>query len=124
MLTSFPVCVIIGSALGFLTGMGVGGGSLLILWLTLALGFDQTIARGINLLFFLPASAICCVFRIRQGRLNLKKCLPSIVCGCAAALLGSLIAAWVDTELLRKPFGILLLATGLRELLYRPQRRR
>ena len=43
---------------------------------------------------------------------------------CAAALLGSLIAAWVDTELLRKPFGILLLATGLRELLYRPQRRR
>ena len=124
MLTSFPVCVIIGSALGFLTGMGVGGGSLLILWLTLALGFDQTIARGINLLFFLPASAICCVFRIRQGRLNLKKCLPSIVCGCAAALLGSLIAAWVDTELLRKPFGILLLATGLREHLYRPQRRR
>ena len=124
MLTSFPVCVIIGSALGFLTGMGVGGGSLLILWLTLALGFDQTIARGINLLFFIPASAICCVFRIRQGRLNLKKCLPSIVCGCAAALLGSLIAAWVDTELLRKPFGILLLATGLRELLYRPQRRR
>lgn len=124
MLTSFPVCVIIGSALGFLTGMGVGGGSLLILWLTLALGFDQTTARGINLLFFLPASAICCVFRIRQGRLNLKKCLPAIVCGCAAALLGSLIAAWVDTELLRKPFGILQLATGLRELLYRPQRRR
>lgn len=124
MLTSFPVCVIIGSALGFLTGMGVGGGSLLILWLTLALGFDQTAARGINLLFFLPASAICCVFRIRQGRLNLKKCLPAIVCGCTAALLGSLIAAWVDTELLRKPFGILLLATGLRELLYRPQRRR
>ena len=124
MLTSFPICVLIGSLLGFLTGMGVGGGSLLILWLTLALGFDQTAARGINLLFFLPASAICCVFRIRQGRLNLKKCLPSIVCGCAAALLGSLIAAWVDTELLRKPFGILLLATGLRELLYRPQRRR
>lgn len=124
MLTSFPVCVIIGSLLGFLTGMGVGGGSLLILWLTLALGFDQTTARGINLLFFLPASAICCFFRIRQGRLNLKKCLPAIVCGCAAALLGSLTAAWVDTELLRKPFGILLLVTGLRELLYRPQRRR
>ena len=92
--------------------------------LTLALGFDQTTARGINLLFFLPASAICCIFRLRQGRLNLRKCLPAIVSGCAAAVLGSLIAASVDTSVLRKPFGILLLATGLRELLYRPQRRR
>ena len=124
MLTSFPVCVIIGSLLGFLTGMGVGGGSLLILWLTLALGFDQTTARGINLLFFLPASAICCIFRLRQGRLNLRKCLPAIVSGCAVAVLGSLIAASVDTSVLRKPFGILLLMTGLRELFYRPHRRR
>ena len=114
----------VGSALGFLTGMGVGGGSLLILWLTLALGFDQTTARGINLLFFLPASAICCIFRLRQGRLNLRKCLPAIVSGCAAAVLGSLIAASVDTSVLRKPFGILLLMTGLRELFYRPHRRR
>ena len=124
MLTSFPVCVLIGSLLGFLTGMGVGGGSLLILWLTLALGFDQTTARGINLLFFLPASAICCVFRLRQGRLNLRVCLPAIVSGCAAAILGALAAASIDTALLRRPFGILLLLTGLRELTYRPQRRK
>ena len=114
----------VGSILGFLTGMGVGGGSLLILWLTLALGFDQATARGINLLFFLPASAICCVFRIRQGRLNLRACLPAIVSGCACAVLGSLLAASLDTALLRKPFGFLLLLTGLRELTYRSQRRR
>lgn len=124
MLNSFPVCVIVGSLLGFLAGMGVGGGSLLILWLTLVLGFDQTTARGINLLFFLPASAICCAFRLRQKTLRLGACLPAILSGGAAAVLGSLIAAAVDTSLLRKPFGILLLATGLRELLYHPQRRR
>lgn len=124
MLTSFPVSVIIGSLLGFLTGMGIGGGSLLILWLTLVLGFEQTVARGINFLFFLPASAICCVFRLRQGRLCLKKCLPGILAGCSAAILASFAAASMDTALLRKPFGILLLITGLRELLYRPHRRR
>ena len=123
MLTSFPVCVFVGSLLGFLTGMGVGGGSLLILWLTLVLGFDQAAARGINLLFFLPASAICCVFRLRQGKLNLRVCLPAILSGCAAAVLGSLIAASLDTGLLRRPFGILLLFTGLRELLHRPKKR-
>lgn len=124
MLNSFPVCVIVGSALGFLTGMGVGGGSLLILWLTLVLGADQAAARGINLLFFLPASAICCGFRLRQGTLDPKKCLPAILSGCAAAVVGSLIAARMDTEALRRPFGIVLLLTGLRELTYRPHRRR
>ena len=121
MLESLPVSVVIGSLLGFLTGMGVGGGSLLILWLTLALGMDQATARGINLLFFLPASAICCAFRLRQGSLNLRNCLPAIVSGCIAAAVASWVSGWVDTALLRKPFGILLLATGLRELFYRPK---
>ena len=121
MLESLAVSVVIGSLLGFLTGMGVGGGSLLILWLTLALGMDQATARGINLLFFLPASAICCAFRLRQGSLNLRNCLPAIVSGCIAAAVASWVSGWVDTALLRKPFGILLLATGLRELLYRPK---
>lgn len=123
MLTSFPFCTIVGSLLGFLTGMGVGGGSLLILWLTLVLGYDQPTARGINLLFFLPASAICCIFRLRQDTLNLRLCLPAMVSGCAAAALASWLATVIDTALLRRPFGILLLATGLREILYRPKLR-
>lgn len=124
MLNSFPVCVIVGSVLGFLTGMGVGGGSLLILWLTLVLNFDQSAARGINLLFFIPASLICCIFRLRQKMLNLRICLPAIISGCIAAILASFAAASIDTRVLRKPFGILLIITGLRELLYRPHRRR
>lgn len=123
MLEALPVSVVIGSLLGFLTGMGVGGGSLLILWLTLVLEMDQATARGINLLFFLPASTICCAFRLRQGALNLRSCLPAIVSGCIAAAVASWVSCLVDTALLRKPFGILLLATGLRELLYRPKQR-
>lgn len=121
MLKSFFPSAIVGSILGFLAGMGIGGGSLLILWLTLVLGYDQNVARGINLLFFLPASAICCMFRLRQGKLNLRLCLPAMISGCVAATLASWIAAVTDTALLRKPFGILLLATGLREILYRPK---
>lgn len=121
MLKSFFPSAIVGSILGFLAGMGIGGGSLLILWLTLVLGYDQNVARGINLLFFLPASAICCMFRLRQGKLNLRLCLPAMISGCVAATLASWIAAVTDTALLRRPFGILLLATGLREILYRPK---
>lgn len=109
------------SLLGFLTGLGVGGGSLLILWLTLAADMDPTAARGINLLFFLPAAAISCIFRCRQGTLCWKTSLPAILSGCIAAALLSFFSAYIRTELLKKCFGFLLLVTGVRELLYRPR---
>ena len=121
MLESLPVALIVGTLLGFLTGLGVGGGSLLILWLTLVLEMPQTAARGINLLFFLPSAAISCYLRWKQGTVTLKKILPAIFAGCAAAAVFSLISTRMDLEILRKLFGVLLLATGIRELCYRPK---
>ena len=119
MLETLPVALIVGTLLGFLTGLGVGGGSLLILWLTLVLEMSQTAARGINLLFFLPSAAISCYLRWKQGAVTLKKVLPAIFTGCAAAAVFSLISTRIDLEILRKLFGVLLLATGIRELCYR-----
>ena len=119
MLETLPVALIVGTLLGFLTGLGVGGGSLLILWLTLVLEMPQTAARGINLLFFLPSAAISCYLRWKQGAVTLKKVLPTIFAGCAAAAVFSLISTRMDLEILRKLFGVLLLATGIRELCYR-----
>ena len=119
MLESLPVALIVGTLLGFLTGLGVGGGSLLILWLALVLEMPQTAARGINLLFFLPSAAISCYLRWKQGSVTLKKILPAIFAGCAAAAVFSLISTRMDLEILRKLFGVLLLATGIRELCYR-----
>lgn len=124
MLNSFPVCVIVGTVLGALAGLGVGGGSLLMLWLTLVLEMPQSQARLINLLFFLPAAIVSSVFRCRQGRLKIKTILPAIIAGCIAAGVGTLVGKVLDLTLLRKLFGVLLLATGFRELLYRPRNAR
>lgn len=121
MLEGFPVAAAVGTALGFLAGLGVGGGSLLVLWLTLVLGLDQPTARGINLLFFLPSAAIACLFRWKQGCVPWKKILPGIAAGCAAAAFFSWLGAGLDTTLLKKAFGFLLLFTGIREVLYRPK---
>ena len=110
--------LLIGTILGFLSGLGIGGGSLLILWLTLVLDMEQAAARSVNLLFFLPAAAVACYFRKKQGTLDLKKMLPAIGAGCIGALLGTRIGSILDTRLLRKGFGVLLLATGLREILW------
>lgn len=124
MLDTIPVILLAGTVLGFLSGLGIGGGTLLILWLTLVLDIPSDTARGINLLFFVPCALIACLFRWRQGMLELRKILPALLAGAASAALFSWISSNLDTELLRKPFGILLLATGLRELFYRPRKTR
>lgn len=121
MLTSLPVTLLVAVILGFLAGLGVGGGSLLILWLTVVLELPQNDARFLNLLFFLPAAAISCLFRWKQGKLNIRTSVGAILAGCAAAFLFSLLSTRFDTTLLRKLFGGLLLFTGARELFYKPR---
>ena len=109
----------VGTMLGFLTGLGVGGGSLLIIWLTAVLGMDTAAARGINLLFFLPGAFIACLFRRKQGSIQWANVLPPAVAGCAAAAVFSWISTAVDTEIIKKLFGVVLIAAGVRELLWR-----
>ena len=110
MLASWPVALIVGTILGFLAGLGTGGGSLLILWLTVILGMDTLTARTINLLFFLPAAFISTFCRWKQGR---------IVAGCIFAGIFSFIRMNWEMNVLKKLFGGLLLATGCKELLYK-----
>ena len=110
------ISVLVGILLGFLSGLGIGGGSLLILWLTLARDILPGEARGINLLFFLPCALAAGFFRWRQGGIPLRKILPGILAGSAAALLFSLLGTAMDTSLLKKLFGGLLIITGLREV--------
>ena len=123
MLESIPVSIIAGTLLGFLSGLGVGGGSLLILWLTLVLGMEHGDARILNLLFFIPSALIASLFRWKQGALNLKKVLPAIIGGCISAACFSMLSRRIDISLIKKLFGFLLLATGLRELFYKPNKK-
>ena len=124
MLESFPVALILGIALGFLSGLGIGGGSLLIVWLTAVLGWDPQTARAANLLFFLPAALIACTLRIRQGVFSWKTVLPAILSGCVLAVVGSMAFNRINTQMLKKLFGILLLLAGTKELFYRDRKAR
>lgn len=93
-----------------------------MLWLTLILGLEHGIARNINLLFFLPAAVIASLFRWKQGALQIKKVLPSIIAGCISAALFAWLSRHLDLTLIKKLFGGLLLLTGFRELFYRPRK--
>ena len=111
--------ILVGSVLGFLTGLGIGGGSLLILWLTIGIGMEQSVARAINLLFFLPSALIACVFRHKQGTLKIRKLLPAIISGCLFAAFLSWVGPRIEVDIMKRAFGILLIGTGLRELFYK-----
>ncbi len=124
MLDSVPFMLLIGCVLGFLSGLGVGGGSLLILWLTLVMGLEHSIARNINLLFFIPSAVIATLFRWKQGSLSFKKIVPAIIAGCISAAIFSVIGKNLPVAQIQKLFGLLLIVTGLRELFYRPAKRR
>lgn len=117
------ISLVMGTVLGFLSGLGIGGGSLLILWLTLVTGMEQSAARTVNLLFFLPAAVVACCYRRKQGTLDIRRMLPAIAAGCLGAVLGTRLGTGLDTKLLKKGFGILLLATGFREILWKPKKK-
>ena len=116
-LNSIPAALLVGTLLGTLSGLGIGGGSLLVLYLTGLLSLEQRTAQGINLLFFLPAALVALGFRLKGGRVDWTRALPAIAAGVLTAGLCAWLAAKIDTALLRKAFGLLLLYTGASELL-------
>lgn len=113
--------VFIATTFGFLAGIGVGGGSLLLLWLTQVVGMEQPQARILNLLFFLPAAISATIFHKKETALDWKIILSGILSGCSTAAIFSIIGKSLDTDLMKKILGGLLVFTGLREIFYRPR---
>ena len=101
-----------GFGAGMLSAWGVGGGTLLLLVMTLVLGVEQRTAQAINLLFFLPAAAAGLLLHRKNGYFHGGVWRETAVGGMAAALLAALAALRWDTEALRRPFGLFLLYAG------------
>ena len=81
--------------------------------MTLFLGVDQRTAQGINLLFFLPTAASALVCHARGGYLDKPTLKAAVPVAVAAALVGAWVSNAVDVEVLRKPFGVYLLLSGV-----------
>lgn len=113
---SFCIALAAGFATGILSGFGIGGGTLLLIYMTSLAHLDQDLAQGINLLYFLPTAATALIAHKKNGYLKGEAAWPAILCG----LVGTALAAWaataLDVEVLRKCFGVFLLFVGLHEL--------
>ena len=101
---------------GVLSAFGIGGGSLLLIYLTAFAALDQHQAQGINLLYFLPAAAAALPSHRKNGLLEKQVILPAVLAGLAAAGLAAWVSNGLETGLLRKLFGLFLLYVGLSQL--------
>lgn len=105
-----------GFAAGILSGFGIGGGTLLILWLTLVSGMDQFRAGGINLLYFIACALPALWGHFKNGLVEKKAAMWAVLWGVPSCAAASFAASRLDVALLRRAFGVLLLVIGIREL--------
>ena len=106
---------VIGIITGIISGFGIGGGSLLVLYMTAVLDISQYTAGGINLLYFIGCAPAALIGHLRQRTVDLRTALWCIIGGVLSALPTSLLASNINADLLRRLFGGLLIYVAVRE---------
>lgn len=108
--------ILSGLAAGVISGMGIGGGTILIPALSIFLSIDQHVAQGVNLLYFIPTAAVALCVHIKNKAINYKIALPIVLLGIAGAVGGSALALVIHSALLKKLFGGFLFLMGIYEI--------
>ena len=119
-MTAWLLRALCGLLTGILSAWGIGGGTLLLLCMTLFFGVEQRTAQAINLLYFLPTAGMSLFAHRKNGYLDADVLRAAIPTGVLCALLAALAATMLDTTALRRPFGLFLLYAGLSILFERP----
>ena len=97
--------------------MGVGGGGLLVIYLTLFEGTEQLIAQGANLCFFILCGLASTIYSAKKKRIAWKTTVPLSISGAIACIIGSILASQINPHLLRKVFGGMLILSGSASLI-------
>lgn len=108
--------VLIGILAGSVSGLGMGGGTILILILSNILSVEQHIAQATNLVFFIPTAIAAIIINFKQKLINIKTGIFIILSGSIGAIIGSEIAVSLDANNLKKYFGIFLLIISINEI--------
>ena len=96
-----------------LSSMGLGGGGVLILYLTLFKDTPQLIAQGKNLFFFVPCSILSLIIYYKNGFIKIKNIFPMILGGVIGVLIGNLIIKSIPENFLKTAFAVFLVASGI-----------
>lgn len=108
--------ILVGLISGIVSGMGMGGGSILILLLSIFLGVEQHVAQATNLVFFIPTALISIIINAKQKYIDYKTAIPVIITGITGAVAGAMIATKMNVTHLKKYFGYFLLSIAIFEI--------
>ena len=107
--------MLIGLAAGIISGLGIGGGTLLIPALTLFYGLEQQQAQSVNLIYFIPTAIVALISHAKSGNIEKGPVKKLILFGVVGAVAGSIIAVNMNPDILRRIFGGFLLLMGIYE---------
>ncbi|KXL53959.1 hypothetical protein CLNEO_00540 [Anaerotignum neopropionicum] len=116
--------VVIGFFSGIISGMGIGGGTILIPALIIILGLDQHQAQGVNLIYFIPTAVVALITHTKNKNVLWQSAKPLAFFGLAGAAAGSFLAVSLEPDLLRKIFGGFLFLMGLSEVFKKKKQER
>ena len=108
--------ILTGLISGIISGTGMGGGTILILCLSIFLGINQKVAQATNLIFFIPTSIAAIYVNIKEKKINLKVSKIIIFWGIIGAIIGAIVAQKIDTKLLKRLFGVFLSVIAVHEI--------
>ena len=117
------VTVLIVFVIAVLSGMGVGGGGLFVIYLSLFTSTPQLLAQGINLLFFLFCAGASLTVHLHKRKIYFLAVAVMAGAGILGSLLGSAAAEHIDESILRKIFGTMLVIGGILTLRGKKQER-
>lgn len=109
------ISILFGLISGTVTGLGMGGGTVLILLLSNFMGLDQHIAQATNLIFFIPTSIATIIINLKNKNINKKLAVYISIFGVIGAIFGAKLAEKISSNMLRKYFAIFILIIGLIE---------
>ena len=105
--------IIAGVVSGIISGMGIGGGIILIPVLTIFLGFDQKVAQGITLLYFIPTAVFALIVHIKNKTVDFKIAAKVASTGVISAGIGAYCIKFLPTPILGKIFAVFLISVGI-----------
>lgn len=108
-----PLFVLIGILGGIIGGLGMGGGTLTIPLLTLLLNVDQYQAQAVNLVSFIPMSAVALIIHAKNKLVKTDKIAYITVPALVSSVIFGVIASSANTVTLKRAFGIFLALLGI-----------
>lgn len=103
------VAVVVSAVVG---AMGLGGGSVLILYLTLVRHLPQLVSQGLNLLFFIPCAVTAVLIYAKQKIIQWNYVLPLVLGGSIGVAVGTFFLKSLDTKYISVLFAVFLLSVG------------